>query len=100
MDLDNGTVDFHGAKLDDAARAFWDAMAQVDGHPAVKQRAYTLDEIDRMRVAVLVFMVGKIDPNAQQFSAPIDLKLIEERVRTYMAAGITPEELEPRAEKQ
>lgn len=97
MDLDNGTVDLHGAKLNDAARAFWDTVAQVTGHPAVKQRTYTLDEIGRMRVAVLVSMVGKIDPNAEQFSAPIDLKLIEERVRTYMAAGITPEELEVRA---
>lgn len=101
LDLDKGTVDLHGAKLDDAARAFWDAVAQVTGHPAVKQRAYTLDDIDRMRVVEGVALYGNAMlrgdiPLDGQFT-PEQMQTIESRLRTDMAAGITPEELEERA---
>lgn len=106
MDLDNGTVDLHGAKLDDAARAFWDAVAQVAGHPATKQRAYTLGEIDRMRVAVAKAMTAEYQAYIIQqtglttiVSHPLNSD-VEDRLRTYLAAGITPEELEARAPKQ
>lgn len=107
VDLDNDTVDLHGAKLDDAARAFWDAVAQVAGHAAVKRRAYTLDDIDRMRAALEATMAHAIiidgrsacsKPNSWVLTEvncpPADAAQIEDRLRTYMAAGITPEELE------
>lgn len=109
MDLDNGTIDLHGTKLDDAARAFWDAVAQVAGHPAVKQRAYTLGDIDRMRAALEATMTRAIiidgrsacsQPNSRGLTEvncpPADAAQVEDRLRTYLAAGITPEELEAR----
>lgn len=103
MDLDNGTVDLHGTKLDDAARAFWDAVAQTAGHPAVKQRAYTLGEIDRMRATLnrmnpwtRLHCSGDGSPCIDPDKADRDAR-IEDQLRTYMAAGITPEELEARA---
>jgi len=75
LDLDKGTIDLGGAKLDDGARAFWDAVRKIAGRDATAQspddtmtgpsnlcvgvhdchmqaHAYTLDDIDRMRAAV------------------------------------------------
>lgn len=98
MDLDNGTVDLHGAKLDDAARAFWDAVAQVAGHPSVKQRAYTLGDIDRMRVAIIKIGNRCIATKPGEIGcAGLTARETEDELRTYLAAGITPEELEVRA---
>jgi hypothetical protein len=47
IDLDKGTVDLGGVKMDDAARAFWDAVRRVAGRPVTTQRTYTPDEIDQ-----------------------------------------------------
>lgn len=81
IDLDKGTVDLGGVKLDDAAKAFWEAVQTIAGRsvkaaeaapncstmyttnppqfpsgcgPAAARqtRAYTFGEIDRMRKAI------------------------------------------------
>lgn len=96
IDLDNGTVDLRGAKLDDAARAFWDAVAQVGGHPAVKRRSYTLDEIERMRAIVRVQVANDFDCHGKCAHYWEQEEMTELRVNTLVAAGITPEELESR----
>jgi hypothetical protein len=74
-------------------------------------RAYTLDEIDRMRAAV-----GKVVPpppiqylsvngmcdigcQATQIELAERRAVIEDELRTYMAAGISPEALEAKAKE-
>lgn len=57
------------------------------------QRAYTLDEIDRMRVAVahFEFPTGR---TVEEFQ-----RRIEDLLRTYMLGGVSVEELEARAKE-
>lgn len=50
-------------------------------------RKYSLDEIDRMRMAVHDISGGN----------GVSLSLVEERLRTYMLNGTSPEELETAA---
>jgi hypothetical protein len=96
LDMDKGTVDLHGAKIDDAARSFWDAVRKGANHPAPKPRAYTLDEIDRMRAAVTKLTDVACYGSCEQWEVNRS-RLIEDRLRTYMAAGISVNELETRA---
>jgi hypothetical protein len=87
LDLDKGTIDLGGAKLDDGARAFWDAVRKIAGRNTTVQHAYTLDDIDRMRVAEREIAAWASASN------PLD-SVVELRVQTDIAAGITPEDLE------
>jgi len=66
----------------------------------MEQRKYSLDELDRMRRAISVELwprgtfrgpVFGYVPEGEQSLA------IEDRLRTYMLNGTTPEELEERA---
>lgn len=66
------------------------------------ERAYTVAEIDRMRDAVehrLVFGYSIGDPHSgvmtsASYNGERMAKCVEERLRTYMLAGIEPEDLE------
>ena len=85
------------------------SMTQV----TVPPHRYTLDEIDRMRAAVAKKMVAQAqqdcDAYVKKYSGPgtliaacpndVSLQSVELNVQTYMAAGITPEELEAREKK-
>jgi hypothetical protein len=97
IDLDKGTVDLGGAKTDDAARAFWDAVRTVAHRPA-QPRAYTLDEIDRMRAAMKELQYPPCPVAMGRCSPAFTADELESRLRTYMAAGIPPEDLEHKAE--
>ena len=57
---------------------------------------YTPDEIDRMREAVYKMIAASVcvGPNA---CPTIPDAVVEDRLRTYIAAGISPEALEERA---
>ena len=59
----------------------------------VAQRPYTLAEIDQMRAAVAEFLY---DPYAS-YNLHERSVLIEERVRTYMMAGVSADELNAQA---
>jgi hypothetical protein len=72
-------------------------------------RAYTLDEIDRMRMAINDSVWGGVEmcekvPScaAKRLSYPTEHERnieTESRLRTYMAAGISPEALEAKAKE-
>ena len=72
---------------------------------AVPPRRYTLDEIDRMREAVLIRLTkGKVSikVGANAFAdnrTPDEYAEAENIIRTYMAAGIGTDELEARAKE-
>lgn len=80
--------------------------APLASHPG---RAYTIDEIDRMRAAVERILYGwtakEMDDAARNGTLlwrnlPSDAERtreIEQRLRTYMAAGVSPEALEAKA---
>lgn len=76
---------------------WWDRMAPViqkalDERPQ-GARAYTVAEIDRMRTTV------KIQVSLERFVVgPNFERDVEERLRTYMLAGIAPNELEAATE--
>ena len=59
----------------------------IAGRDAIVQHAYTLDDIDRMRVAERAMATWASASN------PLD-SVVELRVQTDIAAGITPEDLE------
>jgi hypothetical protein len=81
---------------------------------SITHRAYTLDEIDRMRAAVFVllsagssligpkqYICGHINSDGSMTgsgscSVPSDTS-VEARLRTYIIAGSSPEELEAKA---
>jgi hypothetical protein len=94
IDLDKGTVDLGGAKMDDAAVAFFDVVRTVAHRPA-QSRAYTLDEIDRMRRTIPRVITSNCGRTGYCESWGADD--VEMRLRTYMSAGISPEELERKA---
>jgi hypothetical protein len=96
INLGKGTVDLGGAKMDDAARAFWDAVRTVAHRPA-QPRAYTLDEIDRMRAAMKELQYPPCPVAMGRCSPAFTADEIESRLRTYMSAGISPEALETKA---
>jgi hypothetical protein len=56
------------------------------------QHTYTLDEIDRMR-RVIAFTADGAD-----LMHPLPAAMVEDQLRTYMSAGIPPEDLERKAE--
>ena len=67
----------------------------------MKERAYTVSEIDRMRDAVghrLIFGVPPSSPDIPltfpNYKEVDKTVIVEEQLRTYMIAGIEPEELE------
>jgi hypothetical protein len=62
--------------------------------PRVAPRQYTLDEIDRMRRAI-AFLSDDAD-----LMHPLSPSETEDRLRTYILAGITPEALEAKAGKK
>lgn len=78
----------------------------VEGKEQVMtQRAYTLDEIDRMRVSVRSILSGGMQrcsgsfgvyPSVQRMWDAEDARA-EDQLRTYMAGGVSPEELETKA---
>ncbi len=68
-------------------------------------RAYTLDEIDRMRNVISKIEWGNYCAAYGNYHGPADPiyriesaipGIVEDRLRTYMTASITPEELESR----
>lgn len=67
------------------------------------QRAYTLSEVDRLRAAEWVIHFGGgmsyyIQGNSHDdLRLSYDRKAIEDRVRTNMVAGVSPEEVEAKA---
>jgi hypothetical protein len=73
---------------------FWE-LRDLEGNPMQSKkseatnRSYTLDEIDRMREAIRWLYPKGISYEPAERNADI-----ENRIRTYMAAGIFPEELE------
>ena len=74
----------------------------LDNYAVIVMRAYTVGEIDRMREAIEYKCLFGMRPsedkrlNRTSFSFNrIELeKSVEERLRTYMLADITPEDLE------
>jgi hypothetical protein len=56
-------------------------------------RKYSISEIERMRNAVRLMIPDRLD-------AALQVVEIEERLRTYMANGTDPEELERETEAQ
>jgi hypothetical protein len=116
IDFDKGTVDLGGAKMDDAARSFWVAVQKIAGRSVEVRRTYTADEIDRMRAAVtkartagLTLLGGEwmAIPQGSYSIIPAGIGIpreeisreVEDQLRTYMAAGVSPEELERRVTK-
>ena len=69
------------------------------------QRTYTLEEIDRMRRAVFMMHTPRLTNGAVYPGGYIDkmydnaIRNSEEQLRTYMAGGVSPEELEARAKE-
>ena len=65
-----------------------------------RPRRYTLDDIDRMRFSIEVGLHASLCVRAVGCRAPPsdEYLVIEERLRTYMQAGISPGELEAKAE--
>lgn len=59
------------------------------------QRAYTVDEVDRMRKAISWSYPDGVSYYPAERAADI-----ENRIRTYMAAGVSPEELERKRNEQ
>ena len=126
LDLDQGTIDLGGAIRDVGARAFWDAVRKIAGRDATAQspddtmtgpsnlcvgvhdchmqtHAYTLDDIDRMRKIVhdAVFSENCMKGSDGVYLCPFPpsmAAMVEDRLRTYIAAGIAPEDLERRAD--
>jgi len=60
-------------------------------------RAYTLAEIDRMRKAVWELLAHCSQWQHEGICYAADPATIEDRLRTYIAAGISPEALEAEA---
>lgn len=58
------------------------------------QRAYTLDEIDRMRSDL-----GR-RLNSPPFGGMVSSATIEDRLRTYMMGGVDPAELKAKADER
>lgn len=83
--------------------------------PMSHPRAYTLDEIDRMRAAIAhteigryTFTFGSSGPGPTQEKpttrdngpAYLTAAQVEDRLRTYILAGISPDELEAKAKAE
>jgi len=66
---------------------------------SMTQRAYTLNEIDRMRAAVRALNEPLMFPGVlYQFSPEHDRYVIaEDQLRTYMLGGVDPKDLEEKA---
>jgi hypothetical protein len=58
------------------------------------QRRYTIDEIDRMRKAIL-----RINPYGQRFDGMKQRATVEDQLRTAMIGGVDPQELEDKADE-
>jgi hypothetical protein len=54
-----------------------------------KQRKYSLDEIDAMRMSVIILAGGDVY---------VSETTIEDRLRTYMLGGVSPEELQAKVD--
>jgi hypothetical protein len=67
---------------------------------ALPTRKYSLGEIDRMRRCVHELSIEYMmdGPKVSCFRLPADAK-VEERLRTYLIAGTSPEELEDAVQK-
>jgi hypothetical protein len=67
----------------------------------MKERAYTISEIDAMRTAVRSLMTKRTyfseNRNAWAETCP-DEDVVENRLRTYMMAGVDPADLKAKAE--
>ena len=60
------------------------------------ERAYTVREIDRMRIAITEFLWRR-QSMRYSWSAPDPVR-VEEQLRTYLIAGVAPEALEEAAD--
>jgi hypothetical protein len=70
--------------------------------PRTVARAYTLDEIDRMRAATQITITGGthwISNGGDHIDRLIaqEKAIVEERLRAYMASNVSPDELEAEA---
>jgi hypothetical protein len=58
------------------------------------ERTYSVKDIDRMREAVRVDLIYGYNNNLYPHMEKVSVQAVEERLRTYMIAGIDPAALE------
>lgn len=92
------TISGNSTDLSDHGVCARDGKVAMPGPFPSQPHHYTIAEIDRMRAALAIILRRPVDYfSVPTFEFQIDKNEIEQTLRTYVAAGITAEELEAAA---